>query len=307
MTRVSDFAQHQLTLFYIQNTQNRLFDTQNQISTGYVAERYSGIGADSSRLVNLKSASNRIDQYLKNIQTVDQRLAQMETDTSTLFQVASKLQVLLVNGLNAETSSDLALNQQAQDLLNQVSGLLNDSLDGRHLFSGTATDTAPVDLNAAGFASPPTVYPGTADTGYYQGNSTKFGVQVDDNLSVTYGVTANEGGFEELIRALRLTTTANVGPPQDRARLEEALRVVKQAITDIPDITSRIGSARKALESMQAKHNEFTQFSDEAIGNIENVDVAQAITKLSEDQTTLQASYQVVSRLQGLSLADYLK
>lgn len=307
MTRVTDYAQNQLNLFYIQSTQQRMFDAQNQISTGKVSQTYSGIAADSGQLVNLESARTRVDQYLKSIQTVTQRLQEMESDTTTLTRVASNLQTLLVNGLNAETSSDLNLNQQAQDMLNQVQGILNDQLNGRYLFGGTATDIAPVDFNAAGFATPPSVYPTSADTGYFQGNSTKLAVQVDDHLSITYGVTADEPAIEQLVRALRLTATASVGPPQDRNRLEEALRVVKQAVTALPDITSKIGTAQKALLDMTSKHNDFQQFADSVTGGIANTDVTKAITLLSEDQTTLQASYQVLARLSALNLADFLK
>jgi len=306
MTRVTDFSQNQLQLFYLQNTQQRLFDTQNQISTGLVAPNFAGIGADSSRLVSLQSSQARVDQYTANAQIVDQRLTSMETSTGQLFDIASKFQTLLVNGLNAESSSDLNLNQQAQDMLNQVAGLLNSQLDGRYLFAGTSTDTAPVDLNAAGFAAPPGVYPGTADTGYYTGTSTKLTARIDDNYDLSYGVTADAPGFEELIRSLRLAADANVGPPQDRNRLEESLRVVKQAIQDIPTITSQIGSAQAAIQNIQSKHTDFKQFADKAIGDIANVDVTQAVTRLSEDQVTLEASYQVIARLSQLNLSQFL-
>lgn len=306
MTRVTDFSQNQLQLFYLSNTQARLFDTQNQISTGLVAKNFAGIGADSSRLVSLQSAETRVNQYLSNAQIANQRLTSMETTTGQLFEIASKFQTLLINGLNAESSSDLNINQQAQDMLNQVAGLLNSQLDGRYLFAGTSTNVAPVDHNAAGFVTPPGVYPGTADTGYYTGNGTELSVRIDDNYDLSYGVTADAPGFEELIRSLRLAADANVGPPQDRNRLEESLRLAKGAIQDIPTITSQIGSAQAAIENIQSKHTDFKQFADKAIGDISNVDVTEAVTRLSEDQVTLEASYQVIARLSQLSLSRFL-
>ena len=306
MTRVSDLAQFTISQFYLQNTQKRLFDAQVQIATGKVGTRYVDVGADASRLVNLEGTKARVDQYQKNIAIVEQRLQVMESNTSAIFELASTLRTLLVNGLNAEQSSDLALTQAAQDLLNQVVGLLNERMDGRYLFAGTATDTPPVNLNAPGFNDPPSVYPTSADTGYYQGTSTRLAVRVDDEFDVTYGVTADEAGFEQIIRALRLTTTADVGPPQDRNRLEEALRVVNQALDNLPVIVSRIGEARRTLEQMAAKHQNFLLFTEEAISEIENVDVAEAMTRLNQDQVTLEASYMVVARLAGLSLAQFL-
>ena len=306
MTRVTDFAQNNLTLFNIRNTQERLFDAQIQISTGKVAERYSGIGIDAGRLVNLESTRTRIDQYVSNIQIVDQRLRVMETNASAIFDLASTFRTLLVNGLNAEASSEMALNTAAQDILAQVAGLLNEQQDGRYLFAGTATNAKPVDLNAAGFTSPPPVYPSSADTGYFQGNNTRLSVRVDDNFDVTYGVTADETGFEQVIRALNLAATATVGPPQDRIRLEEALRVANLALDNVPLIISRIGGARRTLDEISVKHNDFQLFTEEAIGEIENVDVVKAMTQLTEDQVTLEASYMTVARLATLSLAQFL-
>lgn len=306
MTRVTDFAQHNLTQFHLRNVQERMFDAQIQISTGTVADRYSEIGTESGRLVSLESTRTRIDQYVKNIEIVDQRLQVMESNASQIFELASTFRTLLVNGLNAEQSSDLGLAQGAQDILQQVAGLLNERQDGRYLFAGTATNVPPVDLNAAGFAPPPPTYPSSADTGYFQGNSTKLSVRADDNVDVTYGVTADETGFEQIIRALNLAANADVGPPQDRDRLEEALRVVNQALDNIPLIVSRIGGARRTLDQTANKHQDFRLFTDEAIGKIESVDVAEAVSRLTQDQVMLEASYMTVARLAELSLVRFL-
>lgn len=305
MSRVSDYGQSQLTLFFLGNTQKRLFETQNTISTGKVAPNFAGLGADSSRFVNLQASVARVDQYLKNAQIVDQRLAQMETINGQVFTIASNFKTLLVNGLNANQAADLDLGQKAQDLLTQVMGLLNSQLDGRYLFSGTATDTAPVDVNAAGFVTPPGVYPSTADTGYFQGNTTKLAARLDESFDISYGVTADNSGYEQLIRALRLAADATL-VPQDQNRLEEALRVVNGAVQEIPNITGQIGSARAVIESIGNKHTDFKQFADKAVGDLANVDVARAVTLLTQDQTTLEASYQVVARLTQLSLANFL-
>jgi flagellar hook-associated protein 3 FlgL len=306
MTRVTDLAQHNLTQFHLRNAQERIFDTQIQIATGTVADRYSAIGTDAGRLVSLESTQTRIEQYVKNIEIIDQRLQVMETNTSQVFELASTFRTLLINGLNAEASSDLGLALAAQDILQQVAGLLNEQQDGRYLFSGTATNVAPVDLNASGFTAPPPLYPSAADTAYFQGNSTKLSVRVDSNVDVTYGVTADETGFEQIIRALHLASTADVGPPQDRNRFEEALRVVNEALDDIPLIVSRIGGARRTLEQITSKHQEFSLFTEEAIGKIENVDVAEAVSRLTKDQVTLEASYLTVARLAELSLVRFL-
>jgi len=43
------------------------------------------------------------------------------------------------------------------------------------------------------------------------------------------------------------------------------------------------------------------------VSNIEDVDMAEALAKLNQNQTALQASYQTISQLNQLSLLNYLQ
>jgi len=306
MTRITNYAQNQQTLFYLQNLQQQMANTQNQITTGLVSQNYAGLGTNTSQLVSLQSVESQVNQFASNAQSVNQQLTSMESATTQLFNIATNAQTLLQSALNAQTASDVNLSQQATNMLDQVQAILNTQLGGQYLFAGTATNTAPVDVNAPGFATPPSVYPTSADTGYYQGNDTKLSAPVDSNYDLTYGVTADAPGFEELIRSLRLAATTNVGPPSDSNRLNEALRVAQQAIQDIPNITGQIGSSQAAIQTVQAQQTDFTQFANKTIGDISNVDVTQAVSQLSQQQTTLEASYQVIARLSQMNLAQFL-
>lgn len=307
MTRVTNLMQHNLGLHFTREIQSRIQDAQIQIGTGKKAQRYEGLAADASRLINLKSDHAAKTRFLANNTLAAQRLATMEDKVATAFQIASDFRVLLVNALNGNNAADLSLASQSQANLDQVAGLLNTRLDGRYLFAGTRTETAPVDMNAAGFATPPSVYPTTADTGYFLGDSTKLTVRADDTFTISYGVTADEAEFEQLVRALRIGATTTTSPTIDRTRLEEALRVVDQAIAGLPNIRSRIGAARATLDTVDQRHADFLLYAEEAIGDIENIDPTEAITRLGSDQVQIQASYMLLSRLGQISLTQYLR
>ncbi len=75
---------------------------------------------------------------------------------------------------------------------------------------------------------------------------------------------------------------------------------------NIPLIVSKIGNARRTLEQTASKHADFQLFTEEAISGIENVDVAEAMTRLTQDQVTLEASFLTVARLANLSLTNFL-
>jgi len=305
MTRVTDLASQNLTLGHLRQAQARQRDAQLQISSGKTAQRYSGIAGQSAKLVSLEAEHTRTQRFVEGNKLVDQRLQKMESAVAAAGDLAAELRTLLVNATNASDADAVPLAEESERMIHQLAGLLNEKADGRHLFAGSRIDVPPVDISALPADGD---FPGTADAHYYRGDGARASVRASDQLTITYGVTADEPAFEKLVRSIHLVRTADASDPAAlSARLEEALGLAEAAVNEIPDIRSRIGVARNALEAETARHEESLLYGEKAIGDIENVDVTEAITRLAAEQTTLQASYAALARLQSLSLADYLR
>lgn len=303
MTRVANLAQFDRTLSRISDTQllwNRL---QMQIASGRKSEDYAGLGRNAERLVSLQSTHGRVSQYTDSNKIVDTRLQTMESSIGQVFDILSRYKTLLVNALNSDNGVSLGLAAQSQQMLNEVSALLNVRDGNRYLFAGSKTDTLPVDLSGLPIAY---VIPTTAggSIGYYQGDSVALKVQADDNLQVTYGVTAGDFAIEAGIRALHLGVTQG---PTDRVALNHALDVVNQALQTLPDVRTRIGAARTALENTNKSHDDYLQYVEQNVSDIENVDVTEAVSRMNSAQLSLNASYMMVSKLSQMSLLNYLK
>lgn len=303
MTRVANFAQHQRNLAHILDAQKRLNDGQLQISSGKKSEHYSGVARDVRRIVNVEAGHVRTTQFISNNKLIDQRLQTMETSVSQVFDLVTQFKTLVINALNADNSSDLAMPIQTQALLDEVAALLNAEEDGRYLFAGTRTDTRPVDQTGL----PGTYTIPTTDgdaSGYYVGDATKLTVQADENFSVTYGITAGEVGFEQAIRAMHMVI---IGPPNDRATLDEALRVITQAVDGVSDIRTQIGASRAALENVNSRLDDFLVFTEQTISDLENTDITEVITTMNSDQVAVEASFAVIARLADLTLTRFLR
>ncbi|MCH8997036.1 MAG: hypothetical protein IID48_02055 [Proteobacteria bacterium] len=148
----------------------------------------------------------------------------------------------------------------------------------------------------------------TANPGFYKGDNAKLNVRIDLNATVEFGIKANEPGIEKLIRSLYMVLNANVAPGSiDRATLDSALGLALEALNEIPDIRSKIGSDLLALEQMKTRHEDFTVFTQESIGQIEDVDVVAAVARMSLEETFLQASYLLTARLSQLTLTNFLR
>jgi len=303
MTRVANFVQHERNLSYLLDAQRRLATGQLQVSSGKKAEAFAGIASDARRLINVESAHVRTTQYITNNNLIEQRLQSMETNVAQVFEVVTEYKTLLINALNADNSTDLAMPIQAQSMMDEVTALLNLEDDGRFLFSGNYTNTRPVDQTGlpVGYTLP------TADgdaIGYYQGDATTLSVQADENFEVDYGVTADEAGFERAMRAMHMVI---IGPPNDRATLEDALSVINQAIDGVSDIRTRIGASRAALENVNTRLTDFQLFSEKTIGELENTDITEVITIMNADQVAVEASFSIIARLSDLNLVRFLR
>jgi flagellar hook-associated protein 3 FlgL len=304
--RVSSFSQHNLLMSQTQNLQARIADTNISISTGRSAQRYSGIATEAKQLLSLQASKSQLTQFDKNIDLVGGRLQAMETSVSNLVKIASDFRTRLLQGLNLNNASEMGIDVEAQNLLEQVASELNVQFDGRYLFGGSRTDVAPVDLNDPTFLTPPGTYPSTADTTYYQGDGKTLSARIGSDQTSDYGVNADASGFEKLIRALHLVATATVSPTPDSARLSDALDVITQSISEISIIQSGIGVSRSELDGATKTHQDTLTYIDQMTTNISDTDVAGAITQLSNDQATLQASFAAIAQIGQTSLLNYL-
>ena len=72
------------------------------------------------------------------------------------------------------------------------------------------------------------------------------------------------------------------------------------------NLRGRIGGARAVLEKETIRMEDFQIALDESIGNLENVDLAEAISRLSEQEAQMQASLAALSRLRQVTLTNLL-
>jgi flagellar hook-associated protein 3 FlgL len=299
MSRIGDFAQSTRTSQLLVDARTRARETQVQISSGKVTREFSGIGADTNRLVSAKDALQRIAEFQRSNTQVDRRLEVMEQSTTSTIEIATKLRTLLIQRLDSASGVPGVISASVDEMLQQVASDLNVEFDGRHLFAGSRTATAPVVLDQ-GFAAF-----GAADDTYYQGDDVVLSVRADVDRDVSYGMTADREGFHELIGALRAAGEGDGS--DDDALLGSALDLVNAALPKLTTYQGEIGASRAALERTNVGHADAEVYLENQVSDIENVDLSEAITRLAQDQMTIEASMATIARLNQLSLADFLR
>ncbi|MCC6469553.1 MAG: hypothetical protein IT563_14620 [Alphaproteobacteria bacterium] len=164
---------------------------------------------------------------------------------------------------------------------------------------------------------------------YYSGSTTSsnLSIRISDNVApISYGVTADAEAFKFLIAGLHMVRQANSKFPAnptattdiDQAYLQNGLELISKAIAGEPtanypaqaqglrQIAGQVAATNGVLGTMLERHTNFIGYTETTIGNIEQVDPAEAAVKLNSDQLALQASLSTIARLKDITLLNYL-
>ena len=309
MTRVADLAQNRLVRSIILDTQARLADRQLQISSLQKSQNYLGIAADSSRLVTLESSKRRIDQFMTDnvfIQLrMDTMLNSIDAAKKTLVDVKNLLREALDDGT---IPSGINKNDFADVKMAEIQDFLNVKVNGRFLFAGSKTETKPVQ---PGTLSSPPSFDGSNLTSaepafYYQGDDVVVKARIDEGVVLNYGVTADDPGFEKIIRAIRILRSVDVGDANYVAKYQGALDLVIQATDRLQALEMSVGTKMQQLATTNKNLNNSGNFLSGIVSDLESANTFQAVAELTQDQTMLEASYNVVVRLSNLTLTNFL-
>ena len=283
-----------------QQTLQRTYNLQIQISSGLKSQNYSGISDVSGRLVNFEGANARLNQYLDDITVTRNRLSLAETQVDSIRDMANQFRNDLLNALNAENDQFQPTAEIAKQFMDQMESLLNTKDGDQYIFSGSRSDVAPVNLLA--FRTPVNV--ATSNTEYYQGDDYQAFSRVGEGRTVTYGTTANDPTFEKLVRALR-----NVfNNPNDNTKLRASLDLVQEvAQKDIPAMISGIGVKVAQMDRIQDIHEQNILILTNTISEMKDTNIIDASAKVSQENNILQASFLALSKISSISLANYLR
>ena len=91
-----------------------------------------------------------------------------------------------------------------------------------------------------------------------------------------------------------------------RSFLETEVGNIASAVQQIQNAQVKNGLAAKRLEVADSQHESTQIFLEGLISDIEDVDMAEAITRLNQDQVALQASFEALRTLGQLSLLNFL-
>ena len=119
-------------------------------------------------------------------------------------------------------------------------------------------------------------------------------------------------GFQNIFETIDALATAIDGPVFDdatRAKLNNDVNAnllnIDQALGAVLDVRTKVGSRLAAIESQTDTNASLSLTLEETLSGLQDLDYAEALSRLSLNVTTLEAAQQSFVRTQQLSLFDY--
>ena len=298
--RVSSYGQSNYMLSQLMKLEGKYSAVTTQSSSGLKSETFSGIASDSQTVLNLQSQYSRITTQTSNATNAKSTVTSISSTLSSMGDVVTSALSNLSVAISTTGSTGTSTQTEMQLSLNQLVNLMNTQYAGNYIFSGSATSTAPVNLSDSNYTNLSTT---TANTSYYQGNNTVASVQASDDLTVNYGISADNTSFEKALRALSIA----VANPNDTTSLKAAYDLLGQASTGIGDLESQATVQSNTLDNQITVNSGALSYIDTNISDLTSADLSQVSVQLTDMQNQLQASYAALAKLLNLNLSNYLK
>ena len=305
--RIGSYANAQLMFGYIMKAENALDISNRQVATGKVADNYAGYRDKTAIMEAARSASARADA---NAAAASQALARLDVQDAQLSQLSELANQIRTTITKASADRDgTSLMSQLEAYFDQIVGVMNSKDANGYIYAGDNNQTAPVVVNSlADLAALPTV----ADA--FANGPIKTEVKIGDSQNVEVGLLASDLATDlfDLLRQVAQFDAGVDGPfsgtttPAQQTFLES---MIPTAITAQRNVNAQAAAngihyqtVKQAMEQLEASSVVYKGF----VANIEDVDMAEALARLNQNQVALQAAFQVTATLNRLSLLNYL-
>ncbi|TCU59320.1 flagellar hook-associated protein 3 FlgL [Bradyrhizobium sp. R2.2-H] len=299
--RVATFAQSNRMIADAMRVESVMATKQIQESTGVVSTDFGGYGADAQHVINLQVSVTRAQSYIDAATLAGSKVQVMYSAVGSVTDILTQLRSQLSaasTGSSTEVNSAIS---SAQQMLEQMGSLMNTQYDGQYVFAGGKTDTAPVDLTSFSSGTGSTT---TSDTSYYNGGNEIASVRVATDQTVSYGITADNSAFEEVMRVLKFVANSTTLSSSD---ITSALDLASTALDDTAALQAKLSGAASSIETASARQADYKSYAETLSNDLTSVDVAAITAQLSTYETQLTASYSALGKILSMNLASYLK
>ncbi|BCA40267.1 flagellar hook-associated protein FlgL [Kluyvera ascorbata] len=305
--RVSTLMMYQQNMRGITDSQSAWLKYGEQMSTGKRVNRASDDPVAASQAVVLSQAQAQNSQFATARTFATQRVSIEESTLSQVTTAIQSAQEKIVNAGNGTLSDDdrASLATELQGIRDQILNLANSTDgNGRYIFAGYKTDTAPFD-----------------DQGTYVGGALNVEQQVDTSRTMVIGHTGNlvfdsatsnakPDADTNIFKALDSAIAALNTPVEDddtakdtaAAAIDRTNRSLSNSLNNVLSVRAELGTQLNELDKLDSLGDDRALAQTQQMSNLVDVDWNETISNYTMQQTALQAAYKAFTDMQGMSL-----
>lgn len=288
----------------IGNNLMRMDKYQSQLATGKKIQVPSDDPVVAARALKLRTDVSEVEQYKSNIKDAQSWMDITETTLSSIGDVLHRARELAVEGANGSQSADdqMKINAEAEQLRAQLIHLANTTYAGRYIFSGYSTDKGFIDESTGKFA---------IDVSNSEKIRYEIGIGDDININVpggdlfNGGADAAEGSTGKMVQDFDSFLSALNS--NDYEAVDAMIGTFDEDIDNLLRVRADVGARQNRLDLTADRLDSDTINFTKLMSENEDVDEAETIMNLKNEENVYRASLAGGARIIQPSLVDFLR
>ncbi len=281
--------------------QSALSRAQMQVSSGkrILSPRDDPPGA--AQALNLKTSITQVEQYQANADRARARLELQEASLAGVEEIMPRVLELTLQGQTDTYSAEqrIAIAQELRQLNDELMSLANtrDS-DGEYIFAGYNADSIPFSNPADGVFA----YSGDMGVRTIQISATRQIQDRENGYDVFMNLTTSSGTQRNLFETVHGIIAGLEADAPNAVFIDD----IRAAHEQIGAVRARGGARLNSIEDQSRVNEDFIFTMQSSLSEIEDIDLAEAVSRFEQEMLALQAAQQSFNMVQSLSLFNYL-
>lgn len=305
--RISTAQMSEQGVLSMLDRQTELAYTQQQVSTGKRILTPSDDVLGTTQALALQQVIDDHQQYSRNTDSAENRLQQEESTVTGVVDILQRAHELAMQAGSSTLTPQARANiaPEIRQELDNILGLANTKdANGEYLFAGFNVGTAPYAAveNPVGSGQYDYNYSGDAGQRNIQIGSSRQIAVGDPGSDVFTNVPVTGGGTRSIFDTLEqfaLNLESNTASPNAADDLQKAM-------DHLSGFLSKIGGRLNAIDSQKQLNSDIVVQGKTTLSSVQDLDFAEAVSRMNQQLTSLQASQQSFAKVQNLSLFNYL-
>ena len=329
----------------ISSQTSNLVKLQKEVSSGRRYDVGLDLGSATGEAVSIRAQFQTLNAIVDTNALLSSSLDVGVEALENVSTSASDFQSTLLTSIGSGSARSVIVSS-AKGYLDELVSTLNTSFNGSFIFAGINTEEVPLASFEAGSSSKAAVDTSFASTfGFASDDANVASISATDieayldgafadqfnaaNWSANWSnatdevtssrisatdvidtsVSANEEPLRQLAMAYTMVSSIGADSMSQEAFdvvATKATELIGNAIQGLNNIIGKVGNAQSRVSDASDRIAIQTNTLNERIVDLENVDTTEASVKLSNAVTQLEITYAITSRMQNLSLLNYL-